>query len=210
MPQFHLERFSNDREQVVRVALPGNKRDLVAIRDASVEKDFYLIESEDGTRSDELENRLGEIEGAAAGAVRALVDDCVWPIPERARWDVAAWVASQALRTTARRQAGSEIADMIFKLKVGAGGKPQIRRDLLKVHGREPTVEEVDALWQTASDFDSYSVRVHPHFHLQTMIDLMPGTTCMFHERGWTLIYFQRKMLVTGDNPVVLMPAKDS
>lgn len=75
-----------------------------------------------GTKSDALEGILGEIEGGAAEALRVIVDDGVWPIPEPHRWAVAAWVASQALCTPTQRQALDEIADILLKLQIGAGG----------------------------------------------------------------------------------------
>jgi hypothetical protein len=58
---------------------------------------------------------LGELDRALAAET--------WPIPDQARWDVAAWAAVQALRTTTQRQSGEELADILLKLQIGVGGK---------------------------------------------------------------------------------------
>ena len=209
VPRFHLLRFANERKQVIRVELPGDRRHLVSIDDASVERDFYLIEQEHGSKSDAVEELLGKFEDAAARGVRAVVDDLAWPIPDQVRQDIAGWAALQALRTTTQRQSGNEIADMLLKLQVGVGGKPQIRRLMREHLGREPTDAEVDQAWNGATDFDSYSIKAHRNEHLKIMLDLLPGTASMFYARGWTLIRFQRKALITCDNPVHLVPAPD-
>lgn len=210
VPRFYLERFADERGRLGRVELPGDRRHPVMVGDASVEKDFYLIEYESGTKSDALEDILGEIEGGAAEALRAIVDDGVWPIPGPHRWAIAAWAASQALRTPTQRQALDEIADILLKLQVGAGGRPQIRKLLRDRLGHKPTDEEVEERWQALSDFDSYRVRPHQNSYLQNLVRMLPGTTAMFHDRAWTLIRFQRKTLLTCDNPVHLEHARGS
>jgi len=209
VPKFHLARFANDRSQLTRVALPGDKRHLISIRDATVERDFYLIEEEDGTRSDALEDLLADSEGRAAAAVRALVDEGVWPIPDQVRWDLAGWAASQALRTTANRQSSNEVADMMFKLAIGVGGKKKTARGLREALGREPSPAEIDREWERLSDFDGYTVKPHPNGHLSLLMTLWPGTAHMFHDRGWSVVRFEHKALVTSDNPVHLVPAPD-
>jgi hypothetical protein len=144
VPRFHLERFANERRQLIRVPLAGPRSHPASIGDASVEKDFYLIEREDGTRTDALEDLLSEAEGRAATAVRAVVDEGAWPIPDEHRHGIALWAASQALRTTANRQSGDEIADMLFKLTVGMKGKSGVARALAETLGRDPSDAEVE------------------------------------------------------------------
>lgn len=209
VPRFHLQRFADERGQLMRVALPGDKRAVVSVGDATVEKDFYLVEQEDGTRTDALENLLAKIEADAAPAVRALVDERVWPIPDWVRQGIAGWVASQALRTTTQRRSHTEFADMLLKLHIGVEGKPGVRDGLRKQYGREPTEAEVDQVWQTLSDFDSYEVTPHPNSSLQLMVRMLPKTAGAFQVRAFSPLYFERKTLITCDNPVYLVPAPD-
>jgi hypothetical protein len=210
VPRFYLERFADERGRLGRVELPGERRQTVMVGDATVEKDFYLIEFKSGAKSDALEDALGQIEGDAAEALRVVVDERIWPIPDSHRWAVAAWVASQALRTPAQRQALDEIADTLLKLQVGAGGKPQIRKLLRDRLGHEPAEEDLENRWHALSDFDSYRVRPHQNSYLQNVLRMLPGTTAMFHDRAWTLVRSQRKALITCDNPVHLERARGS
>lgn len=209
VPKFYLRRFADQRGLLNRVLLPGDVRHAVSINDATVAKDFYLVEEEDGSRSDRVEKLLSDIETEAADAFRVVVDRNTWPIPDDARIAIACWAAFQALRTTVTRQSGDELADMLLKLQIGAGGKPQIRAVLREGIGREPTEEEVDQEWARLSDFDSYTVAPHPNTHVKTMLDLMPGTAHMFYDRGWNLVRFQRKTIATCDNPVLLIPSSN-
>ncbi|MFA1543495.1 DUF4238 domain-containing protein [Actinomadura monticuli] len=209
VPRFHLKRFANEHGRLIRVALPGDKSHPISVNDATVEKDFYLLEDEQGTQSDALEDLLSEVEGNAAKGVRNIVDEHIWPITGKTRESVAAWAASQALRTTSQRQSSSEIADIMLKMQIGIGGKPQVRHVLRDRLGREPTDSEVATNWATLSNFDSYAVESHPHNHLKIMLSLWPDTTAMFCARGWTVVRFERKALITCDAPVYLAPAPD-
>jgi hypothetical protein len=209
VPRFHLKRFCNERGQLMRVPLDGKKLHLVSVGDATVEKDFYLVELEDGTSTDTVEDHLSLIEGNAAGAVRALVDERVWPIPDSVRQSIAWWAASQALRTSTQRRSHAELADLLLKLKIGVQGKPGVRDGLRAQYGREPTEAEVEELWATVSDFDSYEVTPHPNASLRIMTKMVPKTAAMFQARAFSLVYFERKTLITCDNPVYLAPAPD-
>ena len=79
---FYLRGFADDRKQVRRVELPGDKRFNVATSNASVVKDFYTITLPDGTRSDAFERMFSEIEDVASSALRAVVAEGVWPVVE--------------------------------------------------------------------------------------------------------------------------------
>lgn len=205
VPRFHLRRFANGRDQMTRVELPGDRRHLISVTDATVVKDFYLGELADGTWSDAVEDFLGAIEDDAAPAVRQIVDNCVWPIPDEARAAIANWAAVQYLRTPAMRRQQDDVADALAKLQIKVGGRPGIRR-LLERGANEPvTDDDVEVQWQDWSNFDKFRVKAHPNEHLRLMMDLFPRVATMMSDRGWVLVRFQRKTLITSDNPVVLI-----
>jgi len=210
VPRSHLARFA-DGTQITRVELPGDKRHLISINDATVEKDFYLLKRPDGSRSDELEDHFGRIEGLAAQSVREIVDDGIWPIPTAARANIAAWAALQYLRTQTQRQVSHEIADAGVKMLIAAGGKDQIRDSIEYAEGRPATNEEVDQAWERLTAFDDYVVTPENGLHLTVLGNLLEPTTGQFFDRGWHLIRFTRRALVTTDAPVVLLrhPASD-
>jgi hypothetical protein len=209
VPRFHLKRFADERGMLMRVVLPGEKRHLISVNDATVEKDFYLVEEEDGRQHDEVEKLLGMVEDPAATAISQLLDGSMWPIPPDAREAIAIWAAFQYLRSPTRRQIGNELADSITKMQIGMGGKAQIRVRLRERDGREPTHAEVDEAWTEYSDFDSYWVEPHQNDHIKSMLDTLPMAFSMFYDRGWALFRFERRALITSDNPVVLIPADD-
>ncbi|MEU3691938.1 DUF4238 domain-containing protein [Streptomyces narbonensis] len=206
VPKFYLSRFANERDQIIRVPLPGDKRATVSTKDASVVKDFYLLETEKGVFTDAVEDALSEVEGDAAEAFRAVVDLGQWPPTDEQRRAIAAWAATQHVRVPRVRQRGDEIADLILKMQVAIGGKPQAREALEKAEGREVTDEEVEDWWEEMTDFDSYHVTQHPNSHLRLMSNLIPRTARHFFSLPWGLIRFSRKALITADDPVVLNP----
>lgn len=201
VPKMHLRRFADERDQLVRVVLPGDHRHPLSIGDASVENDFYMLEFEDGTLTDEFEDFCGTIETAAAEAVRDVVDAGVWPIRGETRTAVAMWAALQYLRTPAVRQQGDEIADTMFKLQIAAGGRRQLRHILEQQAGGPVSDAVVDECWRGLSDFDAYQVRTHTNQHMRTILDTLPGTTRVMVARGWTLLRFTRRGLMTSDKP---------
>ena len=94
----YLRRFADDRGRPTRVTLPGDARVKVSINDATVVRNFYVVQLDDGSESDEAEDLFSVVEGNAVAAIRALVDQRVWPIPSDVRTAIAEWVAPQYLR----------------------------------------------------------------------------------------------------------------
>ncbi|MCX4400029.1 DUF4238 domain-containing protein (plasmid) [Streptomyces sp. NBC_00053] len=205
VPRFYLARFADARKQLMRVELPGIKGHLMSIGNATVENDFYLVETNDGSPSDAVEDSLSELEGQAATALRQLIDERVWPIPEAVRRPIAAWAAIQYLRTPAARQAGNDIADAGLKLSIALGGRSQMRAALESVEARPVTEAEVDEMWALMNAFDDYKYEAHQNLHVHTMSQSFPGTAAGFFSRGWHVVRFTRKALITTDTPVVLM-----
>lgn len=200
----HLRRFADDRDQVMEVVLHGEVRRRVSTRKAARQRSFYTAELEDGTQTDALEDSFGSIEGAAANAIREVVDGGLWPIEGETRAAIAMWVALQYLRTPAVRRQGEEMADTLLKLQIAAGGKRQLRRVLEQQQSGPVSDEVLEDEWRLTSDFDSYRVRTHPNQHLRTIVDAMPGLTRVTFARGWQLMRFRRRFLITSDNPVVV------
>jgi hypothetical protein len=158
VPKSHLRRFADDRNQLMRVVLPGTTRHKIGINDATVEKDFYTVVGPDGEPSDELEDAFVELDGAAETAVRELADERRWPIPRQAREALAAWCALQHLRTPAKRQEGNQMADFIAKASIALGGKDAVRASIEETENRPATTENIEQVWAAATAFDTYVV----------------------------------------------------
>ncbi len=190
---------------MIRTTIPEGRSERVSTKSATVIEDFYMVETADGTMTDEIEEILSRLENASAPAISALVNRSAWPIPPETREAVAAWAAMQYLRSPAARQVNSEIADMSLKLQIAVGGRAGMREALEAIEGRGVSEAEVDEGWQLMTDFDDYTLEPHQNDHIAMMGRLLRGTAWQFYGRSWNLIHFQRKALVTTDTPVVLM-----
>jgi hypothetical protein len=211
VPQFHLRRFANEQGHLIRVELPGSKRDRVSVRDATVEKYFYSRELPDGSWTASAEDRLAEIETRAADALRDLLDAESWPIPPDTREGIASWAALQFLRTPANRQALNELADFALKLEIAVGGRARLRQVLEEIDGGQVGDKDVGDWWTEMRQFDTYQLVNHPNFHIQHIGRLLPATFTQFLRRGWNFVRFNRKAMITTDTPVVLLhgPGQD-
>ena len=204
IPKFLLTRFADERGQLKRVVLPGDKRHMASVKDASVHNGFYLLLNEDGRELDGFERYVGTIESAAAEAIRRVVDMGQFPPSVEDRTAIAALVALQHLRTPAIREHHRELDDHVFKANIAVQGREGARRVLRQTHGREPSEEEIDAEWAYVSDTNNYQVRASPGRHIHSILQLFPGTTAQFRDRAWMLMRWQRRGLVITDTPVLL------
>jgi hypothetical protein len=184
----YLKRFANGDGYLSRVDLPGDKRILISLDDATVIKDFYVVTLPDGSKTDKAEDVFCVVESAAAAAIRAVVDEFVWPIPAKMRRDIAAWVALQYLRSPSVRRLGREIAEGLTEvgLPVPAGTGRQITMKL--------PADQVEGL-------------AGPGLQLALIRRQLLSAAEMLHQREWVITDYRRKRLATSDTPVVLFPA---
>jgi hypothetical protein len=203
VPRFYLNRFADETKHVVRVALPGDERRSISTTDAAVIKDFYLVQLPDGSWSDAVEDMLGDLENKAAPALQDLIDHDRWPLDSRAREAIASWAAAQYLRTSAVRQVGDDLTNLVLKLAVATGGRRAMRDALEEIEQRPVRDEEVAEAWTLMTRFQDYKIQAHQNFHIETILSLLPPTAASFQARGWNLVRFTRKTLITTDAPVV-------
>jgi hypothetical protein len=210
VPRWYLKRFADTQYRLWRTPLkePGSS-DLISVKKATVVKDFYLVEGEMTEAADWIEDKLSEIEELNAEGFRAILDDEEWPISLETRMKIALWAAVQYLRVPAMRNLVNASGDEMFKLEVATQGKEGIERFLRSHLGREPLPSEVSKSWDEMTDFASYKVVPSNNEHLFLMFDMASGLTRTFLARSWTVIHFERKTLLTGDNPVCLLEAAD-
>lgn len=210
VPRFYLSRFANGSDQLRRTSLadPENSH-IVSVQDATVIKDFYLVQNEDGNLDDRVEDLLAMIEGEGADGFKNLFDRDEWPISLETRWQVAHWIALQYLRGPAQRQMINEIYDVGFKLDVAVQGREGMRRALDFKATAKATEEEVDSAVLDFSDTESFYIEAHPNEHIKSMLDNLEGITRTIYTRAWTIIRFERRTLLLSDHPVALIPAVD-
>lgn len=186
---------------------PGEPH-LVSISDATVQKDFYLVQEDDGTFDDGIERYLGSIEASSALGFKALLVDQEWPITPLTRERIATWIALQYLRGPSERQMLNENADIMFKLQMAVDGREGVRTALNHGAEVEATEQEVDAAFAEYSDTNSFQVELSPNEHVRFILEELRGVTRTMYARQWSVVEFQRKTLATCDHPVVLVPAE--
>lgn len=186
----YLRRFADGKGVLMRVELPGDKRNLMSVSQATVIKNFYVLTLPDGTETDLAEDAFSIVETAAAEATRSLVDQGVWPIPPKVREDIAGWIALQYLRGPWVRQLGREIADEFTGLGV------RVRTG----SGEHLTLKMSD---------DGMDAIAGAELQLKIIHRNLPEIAAMLCEKDWVLSFYQRKRLATSDTPIALTPAED-
>lgn len=147
VPRFYLRGFA-EQQRIATVRLPGVKRFVQSINDASVVKDFYTIAGhEDG--DDAIEQSLSEVEGETAEIFRAITRG-VWPLPSDDRMALGYFLALQVTRLPVQRRTSDHIARQMLRLEIGLGGKSGLRR---RLEGEDGEVDEklVERLWEEAT-----------------------------------------------------------
>lgn len=201
VPRSHLERFAQPpgpgrkHSQLTRVELPGTKRHPISVTDASVVNDFYLAHTADGVLTDAFEDRMAEVEGAAAAAVRELIDEEVWPISGTSRERIAAWTALQHLRTPGERDLLAATAELTSEI-TGRG----IGEELAGFAGPGP---HTYVRQRELSREDRDRLRDH---HLEVMVNSFRAGIEILLGCTWTVVRFRSEALITSDTPVTLIP----
>jgi Protein of unknown function (DUF4238) len=182
----YLTRFADDRGMLAGIELPGRAFP-VAVDRATVIKNFYVTRLPDGSESDQAEDDFCDIEARAGAAMKILIDQRKWPVPDAVRADIAMWAALQFLRVPAVRQLASEIAGAYIEV-----GVPFTTEN-----------GEQTRLWMPSDEADPEKLK---RLHLEFIRKNTPVVARMLHSRHWDLTFFTRKSLVTSDSPVVLRP----
>lgn len=199
--KFYLKGFADNREQISRIALPGQPRITLSIRDASVIRDFYSVRLPSGERSDLFERAFSEIEEPASRVLDTILGG-KWPLSRDEKERFGTWVAMQQLRGEEVRAGQNHMGAEVIRLLVGVSGKEALRRHIEKAEARRVGNEELDAEWQDITKSGGPSIAPNPTAHLRTVVGLTPGFAAYLRDSHWTLHKFSRRSLVTSDHPV--------
>jgi hypothetical protein len=119
LSEFYLKRFADEKGLLSKWDRETNKWSPIRPKSASVEVDFYIVETEEGP-SDAIENALSVIEGRAAEVIR-MIDAGTWPIPIERKAQLAEFLSLQRVRSTGFRASVNDstdcIADKVYYLQ---------------------------------------------------------------------------------------------
>jgi len=203
VPGFYLRRFADEKERLERVELASGRRQVLSVKDTSVETDFYTVVTDDGP-SDVIEKRLSEIESMAASALQHLDSDL-----EPTSDDIAGlcnFIAIQMTRGRDFRDKLDGFAEQIMKkmmfLEAGLG-RDRVAQIIEQATGEKPSDEAVtEAMeWMRGGDF---SMKLHPNASILAMLEGSAPLVEMFAEMKWKVAKFTDPVLITSDSPVSL------
>lgn len=93
---------------------------------------------------------------------------------------------------------------MMTRLEIGAGGKQGLRTRL-EERGHDACADEVERLWAVATQPQGPPVSRPVSEHLEEMFKLADELLKYLVGRPWTLVEFDRRSIITCDDPVVLV-----
>jgi hypothetical protein len=200
VPRCYLRRFADQRERI-RV-FNRNKQNppfVTGIGNVAVERDFYALERTFG-RSQDIERRLGTIDGEACAAL-AKLGNGVWPVSPSDREILSNFIALQLTRGTRFREFLKEIATDMMKL--ASRVQATVPGAVEAIAGDNATAEDIE-------DFRAIlregRVEVTPNRSaaiidaLKVAEELVP----IIGVKSWNLVKTDGLRIVTSDNPVTL------
>jgi hypothetical protein len=202
LPAFYFKRFADDEGLLSKWDRTTNKWSPIRPKSASVEVDFYIVETEDGP-SDAIENALSVIEGRAAEVIR-MIDAGTWPIPTERKAQLAEFLSLQRVRGTGFRasvdQFTDEVADKIYYLEEMA----RFRRQFSEEHGRPASDDELRARARTVEK--PVRVAMSQNAAIETMLKMAADDDrlAIYTYRSWNLERASEAAFVTADSPLLL------
>lgn len=206
VPRFYLQGFARD-DRIATVRLPGDRRFIQSVRDATVINNFYSVRGHDDGE-DVVEKALSDLEGAAA-AVVAAIKRGTWPLPLEHRMTLGHYVALQATRVPVQRRTMDFLARQVLRIQIGAGGKAALRRRL-EQEGEVVSKERLESIWAVATGPEGPPVQTAQTVHIQQMLEMASELVRYVVGRPWLLVRFHRRSLITSDAPVGLVPAPEN
>lgn len=182
VPRFLLARFANAQGQLrVRDRTTGVTT-LRGICDMAV-RDFYTAVTDARALDASLETLFSEIEGAAAEVLHTHLDATAFsrprPLNDEERFKIDTFVSMQYVRGMRIRRGLEILTDYGMKL---------VNQDKL-----------------SATDIDELDIVPHSNDHLRMIAGLSEHTFDELAVRPLTVITIDRPLLITGDEPVVLL-----
>lgn len=181
-----------ERDGVVAVRLGGEPEPtFTSVRNAAVRTAFYWATLPDGTRVDDAERTLEQVENQALPLIRAIGD--IWPLDTRDKARVAELLGLQLMRVPAWMSWHDTHSDRSLA--------DRAEQDLFSQGGvllPQTLVRQMTAAVNEHAKSD--------RFRLNRMFALAPKVASLFASMHWTLIEFEHPLLATSDQPVVAWP----
>jgi hypothetical protein len=198
VPQFYLKRFANGSKEIFQTDKVSGLAQLTPVKHATVVRDLYTLDGNDGQEVDTFENMYSKIESGAARAFTA-IDQGVWPLTAPQRESMAFWIIAQSLRTPRMR---NDLDDSMkeHRKKIGSLSLDQVRVQA----GNPPWPDAVlAAKWQETLDYYKVDGPQPRNAQARWFRHLVSEPTRALFYRSWTFAHFDGSVLLTSDTPVL-------
>jgi hypothetical protein len=199
VPRFYLKRFAKNGDlREYRRGVFRHVRSTIA--DATAVSHLYTVDTRDGDESDGFENAFSAVEDKAARVFRTILDSGVWPLENRARNDLATWLAVQYMRTPRfRRALESDVQG--FRREFG---KLLTYDEIHAALGR-PTIDrkEVLRIWNGMLGHYPTSGPLPRNLHVSWLRSLAPDLAKNLFERDWFLVRYPTPRYLFSDCLIV-------
>jgi hypothetical protein len=172
------------------------------VRDATVQKDFYALEFDEG-KDQVIESRLlGEIETSCAPALRRLVSGS-FPPSQDDRELTSLFLAALWARGEDRIEQVEATLRQLAELTAVNITEDAARRAIKATQEREPTDDEVRFTVEYLSNPDNYRIKVDRNRVLQRAFEF-DGAIPWFLRRQWILLRAGNAAFLSSDAPIAL------
>lgn len=206
VPQLILRGFAKS-DRLVCHDLLEDRSYRTAVGDAAAQNDYNTIETIAGDRSDAAETLMSSLETAAAPPLER-VRSGAWLRDERDKVAVARFLTLQYLRVPRQRSFSDALLDSVLKLQLAASG-PRGIAEAMTARGEVPTPEAVLEEWAAVKSFDWRASKPSAKHVVETLDRVDEFAPMLFGVYSWCVVHWERRYILTGDNPLLLVPAAD-
>lgn len=207
VPKFYLRYFATPETR--QTASPqvwifskreadGDER-LTNVRNVCAKRFLYTPSKEDGSRSWDLENRLGEVETLLSTRWPDFAEGYVALDDKHVRMGLSLFVAIMHLRNPAAREEVERIHQAVVDACKDAPLRPDGTPDveLVEVNGQAPPVDTRD--WHA---YCAWGKNDHDRLFVD-MVEAEAGNIArMLLEKRWSVVFSDKDVFVTTDKPV--------
>jgi hypothetical protein len=213
VPQFYLRRFATlEPSEVIWTydTMTGDVRPST-VDATAFERYLYAVTLEDGTRLNDLEDFLADIEGSGAPVLAKLISGA--PISDQERANFASFMATMYVRTDAFRHEYATLAMNLAQLQIYAtashdGAFRTFAKRYQQDHG-PMSGEEIAFMRDVMRRPQDFTISVDKEWTLRAFMaceTLAP----IFDRMRWTVMRTSgQHFFVTSDNPVVFKVPRD-
>ncbi len=208
LPQFYLRKFADDEGKFWVFDRHRREYRLQTPKNTAVERNFYMIFDDGGTKNQEIEQWLSQLEGAASEAIRKLEREEAITFDDRIV--ISLFAALMMTRVPDFRKTIDELSQKLSKavLQLEAQfreANPIVvnKNDKDKVAQTEK-VEE-NRLAVTPSDTGRFAITKTDH--LRGMLETANEVGQILASRNWLIVKSaSTSAFITSDNPFVILP----